>query len=107
MDFGPLDQAQDPNANILGQELENDMRMSVLVKVNDEDGEDDDKAAGPTLEDFKMMVVLGKGTFGKVFLAEFKQNKKLYAIKVIRKDVLIEYNQVKNTKLEKEIMFKC
>ena len=54
-----------------------------------------------------MMVLLGKGTFGKVFLAEFQQDKKLYAIKVIRKDVLIEYNQIKNTKLEKEIMFKC
>ena len=52
-----------------------------------------------------MIIVLGKGTFGKVFLGEF--NKKLYAIKVIRKDILIEYNQIKNTQLEKDIMFKC
>jgi serine/threonine protein kinase len=42
-----------------------------------------------------MIIVLGKGTFGKVFLGEF--NKQLYAIKVIRKDILIEYNQIKNT----------
>jgi serine/threonine protein kinase len=61
----------------------------------------------PTLADFKMIIVLGKGTFGKVFLAEFQWNKQLYAIKVIRKDILIEYNQIKNTKLEKDIMFKC
>ena len=52
-----------------------------------------------------MIIVLGKGTFGKVFLGEF--NKQLYAIKVIRKDILIEYNQIKNTQLEKDIMFKC
>ena len=79
----------------------------MLVRLNDDDDGEESKGAGPTLDDFKILVVLGKGTFGKVFLAEFKQNKKLYAIKVIRKDVLIEYNQVKNTKLEKEIMFKC
>ena len=51
--------------------------------------------------------MLGKGTFGKVFLSEFNRDKQLYAIKVIRKDILIEYNQIKNTKLEKDIMFKC
>jgi hypothetical protein len=31
----------------------------------------------------------------------------LYAVKAIRKDVLIEYNQVQNTKLEKDILFGC
>lgn len=88
----------------LSAELMEDMRASVLVDGN---AGDDPKSAAPTLADFKMLVVLGKGTFGKVFLAEFNKNKKLYAVKVIRKDILIEYNQIKNTKLEKEIMFKC
>ncbi len=81
-----------------------DMRNSVLISaVNKAGGETKE----PTLADFKMIIVLGKGTFGKVFLAEFGVDKKLYAIKVIRKDILIEYNQIKNTKLEKDIMFKC
>lgn len=60
-----------------------------------------------TLADFEIKMVLGKGNFGKVFLAEMKDSKKQYAIKVIRKDILIQYNQIKNTKLEKDIMFKC
>ena len=84
----------------------NCMRGSVLVSKNDE-GAAIIGQREPTLADFKMIIVLGKGTFGKVFLAEFSFNKQLYAIKVIRKDVLIEYNQIKNTKLEKDIMFKC
>jgi serine/threonine protein kinase len=79
------------------------IRGSVLVNTNAESS----TSREPTLADFKMIIVLGKGTFGKVFLAEFQMNKQLYAIKVIRKDILIEYNQIKNTKLEKDIMFKC
>jgi len=65
----------------------NDMRASVLITSNEDA---DSKSWPPTLEDFQMIIVLGKGTFGKVFLAEF--NKQLFAIKVIRKDILIEYN---------------
>ena len=86
----------------VGKTIIDDIRNSVLVTANPES-----KQKVPTLADFKMIIVLGKGTFGKVFLAEFEQNKQLYAIKVIRKDILIEYNQIKNTKLEKDIMFKC
>lgn len=56
-----------------------------------------------------MITILGRGTFGKVYLSEVEVNgqKRLYAIKAIRKDVLIEYNQVKNTKLERDILFEC
>lgn len=59
------------------------------------------------LEDFVLKTVLGRGTFGKVYLAELRQTGQLYAIKSIRKDVLLEFDQVKNTKLEKDILFSC
>lgn len=73
-------------------------RASVLVRAKP-------NAAATTLEDFDLQLQLGRGTFGKVFLAEHKKTKVLYAIKVIRKDVLIEYDQVESTKLEKDILF--
>ena len=65
------------------------MRGSVLVGYR--------KNADVAYSDFKLIALLGRGTFGKVFLSECTIDKKQYAIKVIRKDVLIEYNQVKNT----------
>lgn len=73
------------------QGLIDDMRGSVMVSASDE-AQTQLGTHDPTLADFKMIIVLGKGTFGKVFLAEFNMNKQLYAIKVIRKDILIEYN---------------
>lgn len=52
-----------------------------------------------------MLCVLGRGAYGKVFLAELQiSNKKLYAVKCIRKDMLLEMNYIKNTLLEKNIM---
>jgi hypothetical protein len=44
----------------------------------------------PKLEDFKIIKVLDKGSFGKVFLVENKLNGRLFAMKRIRKDLLIE-----------------
>jgi serine/threonine protein kinase len=35
-------------------------------------------------------MVIGRGAFGKVFLAEMKTNKKLFAVKSIRKDILLQ-----------------
>ena len=60
--------------------------------------------AFPTLDDFKIINVLGRGSFGKVFLVQRKQTGKYYAMKVLRKDVLIDTDQIENTKIEKEIL---
>jgi hypothetical protein len=42
------------------------------------------------LEDFIIMKMVGKGTFGKVFLVQHMHNKKIYAMKCIRKDIVID-----------------
>lgn len=56
------------------------------------------------LEDFKLLKLLGKGSSGKVYLAEFIKNNELYAIKSIRKDRILEKQQLHNIKSEKEIL---
>ena len=42
--------------------------------------------AGIALEDFDLLKVLGRGNFGKVFMAELKKTRRLYALKVIKKE---------------------
>ena len=46
------------------------------------------------LADFEIKSVIGKGSFGKVFLVQKKTDKKVYAMKSLRKDVILDYEQV-------------
>jgi serine/threonine protein kinase len=43
------------------------------------------------LSDFIIKKVIGRGSFGKVFLVEKKGTKDVYAMKTLRKDVIIDY----------------
>lgn len=49
--------------------------------------------------------MVGKGTFGKVYLVQQKETNNLFAMKCIRKDIIIDNEQFDNIKLEKDILF--
>eukprot|EP00357_Protocruzia_adherens_P002555 CAMPEP_0115016588 /NCGR_PEP_ID=MMETSP0216-20121206/27543_1 /TAXON_ID=223996 /ORGANISM="Protocruzia adherens, Strain Boccale" /LENGTH=535 /DNA_ID=CAMNT_0002387107 /DNA_START=45 /DNA_END=1652 /DNA_ORIENTATION=- len=59
-----------------------------------------------SIDDFNLLKVVGRGTFGKVMLVEKKDSKELFALKILRKDQLIDKEQIEHTRTEKMIMQK-
>ena len=55
-------------------------------------------------EDFELISIIGRGTFGKVYLVNNKLNDKHYAMKCIRKDVVIQHESVESLQVEKLIL---
>ncbi|XP_072285989.1 serine/threonine-protein kinase N3 [Pyxicephalus adspersus] len=56
-----------------------------------------------TLDDFISISVLGRGHFGKVLLAEYKESGKLYAIKALKKRDIVSRDEFESLQCEKRI----
>lgn len=76
-------------------------QSNVVVPVKEEPQNKEKVRIG--LDHFNFLAVLGKGNFGKVMLAETKSTRKLYAIKVLKKEFIIEHDEVESTKSEKRV----
>uniref|UniRef100_A0A3Q3WR99 protein kinase C n=1 Tax=Mola mola TaxID=94237 RepID=A0A3Q3WR99_MOLML len=56
-----------------------------------------------SLQDFRLIAVLGRGHFGKVLLSEYKKTGTMYAIKALKKGDIIARDEVESLMCEKRI----
>ena len=60
------------------------------------------KSYGP--EDFEILKLIGKGTFGQVFQVRKRDTKRIYAMKVLSKKVIVQKKEVAHTLGERNIL---
>jgi serine/threonine protein kinase len=56
------------------------------------------------IEDFMVLKVLGRGSYGKVMLIQHKEEGNLFALKTLRKKKVIKTSQVGHTKAERQYL---
>jgi len=82
--------------------------QQVSDKLHENEKEDSDEIAiassKVTLDDFHLLKVLGKGTFGKVMLAKWKKNNEVVALKILKKEVIIAKDEVAHTLTENRVL---
>eukprot|EP01084_Bolivina_argentea_P106579 190688_1 len=56
------------------------------------------------VDDFTLLKVLGKGSFGKVLLVRKKDDNKIFAMKCLKKQRVFQRHQVEHTKTERRVL---
>ncbi len=59
-----------------------------------------------TIDDFELLKVIGKGSFGKVMQVRKKDTGRIYAMKIIKKAHIVEREEVSHTLAEKTVLTK-
>lgn len=57
-----------------------------------------------TLDDFELLKIIGKGSYGKVTLVRKKETGRLFAMKSLSKPNVKRRNQVEHTKTERRVL---
>lgn len=96
-------------------QFEDEAWLALMKKDNDKDDLDETRQPSTNLytretlrfcsfEDFKIVALVGKGNFGKVYLVQNQITGKYHAMKSIRKDIVLAHDSVENLENEKMIL---
>ena len=55
-------------------------------------------------DDFQLLKVIGKGSFGKVLLVRNKRDRRVYALKILMKSRVLAKKQVEHRRSERNIL---
>lgn len=77
---------------------------SDMTEIKPPEEGDSSKSRRKSKDDYQLLKVLGKGTFGKVFLGREIPTGELYAIKVLKKSVIIAKDEVTHTLTENRVL---
>jgi serum/glucocorticoid-regulated kinase 2 len=62
------------------------------------------QAVQVTMDDFSLLKVIGKGSYGKVMLVRKNDTGEMLAMKMLRKDYLAKRRQEEHTRTERNIL---
>ena len=96
---------QKKKKNIL---LENNVEKNEMMvpSYTEESDSDSHQNIKMTFSDYEPLKLLGRGSFGEVLLVRLKANKKLYAMKILNKNLLKLKGQQAHTMTERNLMVK-
>lgn len=83
-----------------------DERKAWLDALNEARELANSRAEKVSVNDFDLLTLVGKGSFGKVMQVRKKDTGKIYAMKVLDKKHILEHNEVEHTLSEKNILQK-
>ena len=80
---------------------------AVQADITKEKTTPQNESQDPIMAQFELLATIGKGNFAKVMLAESRSNHQLYAIKILKKELLIANDEVKRSKTERNVLVKA
>ncbi|KAL2557590.1 Serine/threonine-protein kinase AtPK2/AtPK19 [Forsythia ovata] len=89
---------------VINETIEEDQELSGTVSVSEDVRDDLTKVQTVGLEDFEVFKVVGQGAFGKVYQVRKRGTSEIYAMKVMRKDKIMEKNHSEYMKAERDIL---
>eukprot|EP01084_Bolivina_argentea_P276973 472706_1 len=77
----------------------------MMIKKDENNENNSDRHINkPTLSDFTLLKVVGKGAFGKVLQIRKISNSEIYAMKILKKENVIKRNQIEHKKTERRAL---